>query len=350
MESPVIRHHPKTLDEHAANVAANPTPGRVLPACPLMHGAGINSTLSELISGGTGIILSSGGFSAHELLSTVEKHKVGRILIVGDVFARPIVDALNESPGRYDLSSLKLISSAGLMWSKEVKLELLRHMPWLTLLDSFGASEASNLGYSITNKDNAAATGRFLPGPKTVIVTDEDKILKPGTAGEGMIARTYPLPLGYLGDPKKTADTFRMIEGERYAIPGDYARFFADGTMELVGRGNLVVNTGGEKVFVEEVEEALKLDPVLDDAIVVGLPDARWGSIVVALVTAKKGKEPEQAKMQAELRGKLASYKIPKLIYVVPAIPRAESGKGDYNGARALARSLRDAAEGGAKS
>ena len=350
MEAPVIKRRPTTLAEHVEIVRDNAAPGRVLPACPLMHGAGINATLSELISGGTGVILSSRGFDPAELWSTVARHRVSRVLIVGDVFARPMLRALDEAPGAYDLGSLKLMSSAGLMWSREIKQGLLRHMPWITLLDVFGASEAAGLGYSMTTKDHETPTGRFDPGPKTVLLTDEGALLRPGTPGDGMVARSYPLPLGYLGDPKKTAEVFRMIDGERYAVPGDWARFFADGSMELVGRGNLVINTGGEKVFVEEVEEALKLEPGIDDALVVGLPDATWGNIAVALVTRRGADGIDEEKIKAGLRARLANYKIPKAVFAVAELPRAESGKGDYSRARALAVELMRARDGFGKS
>ena len=341
MESPAVKRRPATLAEHVEIVRDNPAPGRVLPACPLMHGAGINATISELISGGTGIILPSRGFDPAELWRTVGQHKVSRVLIVGDVFARPMLKALDDAPGAYGLASLKLMSSAGLMWSREVKRGLLRHMPWIALLDVFGASEAAGLGYSLTTKDREAPTGRFDPGPKTVLVTEAGALIRPGTAGEGMVARTYPLPLGYLGDARKTAEVFMEIEGERHAVVGDWARFHADGTMELVGRGNLVINTGGEKVFVEEVEEALKLAPGVEDALVVGLDDADWGKAVVALVAAAG--DFNEAAVRADLRARLASYKVPKAVFKVTHLPRAESGKGNYAAALVMAEGLMQA-------
>ena len=337
MESPVVAKRPTTLDEHAANVAANPTPGRVLPACPLMHGAGINATLSELISGGTGIILSAPRFDPSDLWATAEKHAATRILIVGDAFARPMLQALDAAPGRYDLSALKLISSAGLMWSREVKLGLLRHMPWLTLLDVLGASEAAGLGYAIMTRDRGLPTGRFDPAPSTVLISEDERVLPKGAPGEGYVARSYPLPLGYLGDPKKTADVFRVIDGERYAVPGDWARIHADGTLELVGRGSLVINTGGEKVFVEEVEEALKRVVGIDDAIVVGLPDPTWGSVIVALIKPAGDTSLDEAGTREALRADLAPYKIPRVLLQVSELPRAESGKSDYPRARTIA-------------
>ncbi len=340
MEAPVVRHRPASLDEHAANVKANAAPGRVLPACPLMHGAGINATLSELISGGTSVILEGLRFDPDELWSTVARHKVSRVLIVGDAFGRPMLQALDAAPDKHDLASLKLISSAGLMWSREIKHGLLRHMPWLTLLDVLGASEAAGLGYAIMTKDRTLPTGRFDPAPTTVLISEAGKVLPKGQPGSGFVARTYPLPLGYLGDAKKTAEVFQIIDGERYAVCGDWGRIHDDGTLELIGRGNLVINTGGEKVFVEEVEEALKRVDGVDDAMVIGCPDPTWGSVVVALVTATSQGSFNELLVRDAVRSDIAPYKVPKTIFVVPALPRAESGKSDYARARSMVAEL----------
>ncbi len=340
MEAPVVRHRPTSLDEHAANVRDNASPGRVLPACPLMHGAGINATLSELISGGTSIILAGHRFDPVELWTTVGLREVSRVLIVGDAFARPMLQALDAAPDTFDLSSLRLISSAGLMWSREVKDGFLRHMPWLTLLDVLGASEAAGLGYAIMTKDRALPTGRFDPAPSTVLISDSGRIVPRGQPGEGFVARSYPLPTGYLGDPAKTAEVFRTIDGERYAIPGDWGRIHADGTLELIGRGSLVINTGGEKVFVEEVEEALKRVPGVDDAMVVGMPDPTFGAMVAALVTATRDVAFDERGIKDAVRTDLAPYKVPKMIFAVPDLPRAESGKSDYGRARKMLADL----------
>lgn len=337
LESPLVKVKPRNIDEHVAMVAANDAPGRVLPACPLMHGAGMASSVAELLAGGTVLLLPSPAFSADELWAVAAAEKATRILIVGDVFGRPMLAALDAAPGRYDLSHLKVISSAGLIWSEANKNGLLRHAPWLVLADIFGASEASGLGYAITSRDQAMPTGQFIPGPKTVLITEDDVVLGIGEPGEGMLARSAPLPEGYFGDPKKTAQTFRTIAGVRYGIPGDLARRDADGRMYLIGRGSLVINTGGEKVFVEEVEEALKTLQGVNDALVVGLPDERWGSIVVALVQGAGNALPAEAQMRAGMTGKIAGYKVPRLFFPVDVMPRSDSGKADYKRARALA-------------
>jgi fatty-acyl-CoA synthase len=226
------------------------------------------------------------------------------------------------------------------MWSIENKRQLLRHLPGLTLVDLYGASEASGLGYSVTNVLQEMPTGRFLPGPKTVLITPEGEILGAGQPGEGMIARPEPIPIGYFGDPVKTLETFITIADKRYSVPGDWARRHEDGTMELVGRGNLVINTGGEKVFVEEVEQAVKQLAGVDDAMVIGVPNAGFGHIVVALTRMRNGATPDEFALRQALRGDLAGYKIPKRIFGVEFMPRSESGKGNYQKARQVAEAL----------
>ncbi len=340
MESPLVRRKPANLEEHLEMVRTEAVPGRVIPACPLMHGAGITSSLSELLNGGTVILLPSISFDAKELWQTVARERATRILIVGDVFARPMVRALEEASKPYALDSLKVISSSGLMWSIENKRQLLRHLPQLTLVDLYGASEASGLGYSVTTATQEMPTGRFQPGPKTVLITSSGEILGPGQPGEGMIARPEPIPVGYFGDPAKTAETFQTHGGQRYSVPGDWARRHEDGSMELVGRGNLVINTGGEKVYVEEVEQAVKMLDGVDDAMVIGVPDAGFGHIVIALARMRNGIDLDEFALRQALRGDLAGYKVPKRIFCVETMPRSESGKGNYQQARQIVNSL----------
>jgi fatty-acyl-CoA synthase len=345
LESPAVSRVPQTLAEHVELVRANPAPGRVLPACPLMHGAGITSSLAELLSGGTAILLPSPSFDAVELWQQAALHRATRILIVGDVFARPMLRALDEAEQPFDLAALKLISSSGLMWSHEAKTALLQHLPGITLMDILGASEASGLGYAVTRHGDTTPTGRFTPGPKTVLLADDGRILGPGEPGEGLIARSAPLPIGYLNDAAKTAEVFRVVAGVRYAVPGDWARRHADGTMALAGRGSLVVNTGGEKVFIEEVEEALKRVPGIDDAMVVGLPDPQWGAVVTALVSWRRDAPLDARAVRAAVVAQLAGYKAPRLIFAVDAMPRSVSGKGDYRRAKEMAALCREEAD-----
>ena len=338
LESPVAGTAPASMDDHIAHVLKG-TAGRVMPACPLMHGAGLNSSLAELLVGGTAVLLPSDRFSAEELWDEAARHRVTRILIVGDAFARPMADTLLANPGRWDLSSLRLISSAGLMWSEQVKAALLQALPDLTLLDILGASEASGFGFAITNKDRATPTGLFEPGQQTVIIDQESgRVLADNEVGQGWLARRRPFGAGYHGDPEKTASVYRTIGGTDYAIPGDMAERLSDGRFRLLGRGSMCINTGGEKVFVEEVEEALKRVDGVADAMVFGLPDPKWGSVVTALIEA--GESPDDQALRAALSQDLAAYKQPRTIVRVAAMPRHASGKSDYRSGMDIARAL----------
>jgi acyl-CoA synthetase (AMP-forming)/AMP-acid ligase II len=335
LEAPTIKTLVRNMEEHVAMIRGNPMPGRVIPACPLMHGAGLNSSMAELVGGGTVILLPSQRFDAQELWTEAERHAATRILIVGDTFARPMMRALEVHPRRWDLSTLRVISSAGLMWSEEVRAALVRLLPGVTLVDILGASEASGFGYAITTRESLPGTGIFEPSCKTVLIGLEgDRVLEPAEVGSGWLARRAPFAQGYYGDEARTAATYRMIGGVRYAIPGDLAARDERGLIRLIGRENLCINTGGEKVFVEEVEEALKRLPSIEDALVVGVADAVWGSAVAALLCVGPGFR--ESFVRAELQRVLAAYKIPKYFVPTHELPRHASGKGDYRRARAL--------------
>lgn len=339
LESPLIKKAPESMEEHTAMVRANPEPSRMIPACPLMHGSGSNAAMGDLLNGGTAVILPSDRFDADELWREVDRHQVTRIAIVGDVFAKPMLKALDDNPGRYSLTSMRVISSAGLTWTVEVKQGLLRHMPQLVLADILGASEASGFGYAIARAGDVQPTGLFDSGPTTFLVdADTGKILPKDQPVEGFLARSGAMAAGYYGDEEKTAATYRMIDGVRYAVPGDFARWVPPNRFMLIGRGNLSINTGGEKVFPEEVEEALKLQPAIDDALVVGQPDEKWGKIVVALVKSSQGFD--EAEIRRALAVTLSAYKHPKRFVVVDEIPRHESGKADYRTAGAIVAAL----------
>jgi fatty-acyl-CoA synthase len=222
------------------------------------------------------------------------------------------------------------------MWSREVKAALIKALPQVTLVDILGASEASGFGYAITTANFETPTGLFEPGRNTVIIDVEtDRVLSDEEPGEGWLARRPPFALGYHGDPTKTAATYRTIDGTLYAIPGDMAARLADGRIKLIGRGNMVINTGGEKVFAEEVEEALKRAPGVEDALVVGLPDPTWGKAIVALV--RPGGDYQEHRVRASLLVELAAYKLPKRTVLLDELPRHASGKGDYRRAVEIA-------------
>ncbi|HEV3353299.1 MAG TPA: AMP-binding protein [Acidimicrobiales bacterium] len=324
---------PETLDQVAAQLSANPPV--VVPACPLMHATGLVTALATLRQGGSIVTLEDHGFDPVECLDAVARERVVSMSIVGDVFARPLVEALDREPSRWDLSSLRAIFSSGVMWSEPVKQGLLKHKPSLLLFDSLGSSEAMGIGQAVSTGDGVTATASFRLGETTRVVTDDGRDVVPGSGEVGMLARSGMIPEGYYKDEAKTAATFRVIDGERYVIPGDFASVEQDGTVRLLGRGSQCINTGGEKVFSEEVEEVLKLRDDIADAAVVGVPDPKWGEAVSALVEPTPGAQIVETDVIDYVKARLAHFKAPKRVFVVASIGRAPSGKLDYRRLRA---------------
>jgi len=316
------------LDEYAAQIT--PPGPQFLPACPLVHGTGLFTAMLAMSRGGCVTSLAGRRFDADELWQAVHDHRIDGIAIVGDAFARPMLAALDAAPARWDLSSLRVITSSGVMWSQEVKSGLLRHLPGVVLFDSLGSSEAIGLAASLSAGGSTAGTGQFLLGPDVKVVTDDGRFVEPGSGEIGMLAAPGLIPVGYYKDPEKTARTFRTVGGQRYSLPGDYATVDAGGTVRLLGRGSAVINTGGEKVFAEEVEEALKRHPSVQDAAVVGVPDDRFGTAVCAVVEPIPGAAVDDAELGAFVRGQLASFKAPRHVVVVTSIGRSPTGKVDY--------------------
>jgi acyl-CoA synthetase (AMP-forming)/AMP-acid ligase II len=330
---------PASLEDHARNVARH-GPGTIqLPACPLMHGTGLLTTIHNMSGGGCTVTLGGERFDAEALFDAVERHGVQQLVIVGDAFARPMLDTLRAHPGRWRLDGLQAIVSSGVMWSREVKQGLLEQLPQLLLADMFGSSEAVGFGSSLTSTRGGTKTARFALGEDCAVFTEDHRRVEPGSGERGFVARRGPIPLGYYKDPEKTAKTFPTIDGVRYSVPGDWCTVEADGTLTLLGRGSVCINTAGEKVYPEEVEEVLKLHPTVADALVVGVPDARWGSAVTALVQPREGLAFDEAELRGHVRARLAGYKTPKHILPVPRMFRAPNGKADYKGASAYARS-----------
>jgi acyl-CoA synthetase (AMP-forming)/AMP-acid ligase II len=328
---------PSSFAEHAARVVRKEHDVPMLPGCPLMHGTGQFMAYTVLGNGGSVVTLDNRSLDAHELWRTVAARRVQVLAIVGDAFAKPLLRALDEKPGAYDLSCVRTIVSSGVMWSPPVKQALLGHLPDATLQDSFGSSEAVGFGVEITTRQSTTQLGRFRIGPNCKVFTEENEEVPPGSGVPGFIARSGPIPLGYYKDEKKTAETFRTIQGRRWSIPGDWCTVNADGTLDLRGRGSVCINTGGEKVHPEEVEEALKLHPSVADAVVVGLPDEKWGEAVAAVVELRSGDAPAEAALREFVRERLAGYKVPKRVIVVASVGRSPSGKADYKGAKAQA-------------
>jgi acyl-CoA synthetase (AMP-forming)/AMP-acid ligase II len=313
-------------------------PGPVaIPAAPLMHGTGAFNAMNVLMLAGSIVTLEGRHFDVVELLDNIVRERVTTMAIVGDAFAKPILRALDAEPERWDVSSLRFIVSSGVIWSAESKAGLLRHIPRVTMLDSLGSSEAIGMATATTTSDNFAATAQFRLSATTRVVTDDGRDVVPGSGELGRVALRGRTPLGYYKDPGKSATTFLTIDGERYSVPGDWAVVDADGAVQLLGRGSQCINTGGEKVYPEEVEEALKLHPSVADAAVVGLADERFGEAITALVEPVPGATIEAAVLVAHVKGLLAGFKAPKHVVTVSSVQRAPNGKLDYRRLKAEA-------------
>jgi fatty-acyl-CoA synthase len=328
---PILLQDPDEVGGHDAvldQIAEPGAPG--LPACPLMHGTGWFTANIYLSVGGSVVSLVDRTFNVIELLDTIEREHVGALTIVGDAFAKPIVRALDDEPGRWDLSSLVLISSSGVMWSEPVKEALLRHHPGMFLVDAFSSSEAIGLGQSMSAAGAEAKTARFSLGESARVIAEDGRDVVPGSGEKGRVAVRGHTPIGYYKDPEKSAATFLTIDGARYSMPGDWATVELDGTINLLGRGSVCINTGGEKVFPEEVEEVLKEHPTVYDAVVVGVPDDKFGEAITAVVESQPGDTLVEADLIDHVKAHLAHFKAPKRVLPVETIGRAANGKVDY--------------------
>ena len=308
-----------------------------LAACPLMHGTGLwlGVFLPHLL-GGVAVTFRNEHFDPHSLWRLIARERVSTVAIVGDAFAKPMLAALREAQGAgtpYDLSSLKQIISSGVMFSTEVKKGLLEFAD-ITIMDAMGSTEGS-MGSSVVSREAPPGdTARFMSNPTTKVFNDRDEEVQPGSDEIGMIANGGFAPLGYYKDAEKSARTFRVIDGQRYSFPGDFAKIAADGSLILLGRGSVCINTGGEKVFPEEVEEALKAHDSVWDALVVGVPDERFGERVTAVISPRPGHVIDEPELSAFIRTRIAGYKTPRRLIVVDTVQRAANGKADYKWAK----------------
>ena len=324
-------HEPATEENYAQLRKDLVMPGvRQLPGCPQMHGTGQFTCFITLSSGGCVVTLDNRSFDVEEMLDVVEAEKIGMLVIVGDAFGKPMVKALDANPGRWDLTSLWLITSSGVMWSQETKDALLKHNGGMMLIDAFSSSEAIGLGQSVSSAGGSSGTAKFVLGDNSRVITDEGIDVVPGSGEIGRVAVRGHTPVGYYKDPEKSASTFVLIDGDTYSIPGDYAQVEADGALTLLGRGSVCINTGGEKVFPEEVEEVLKLHPAVLDSVVVGLPDDKFGQAITGVVELRDTETAEANDLIAHVKGKLASFKAPKSVVFIDTIGRAANGKVDY--------------------
>ena len=309
---------------------------RVLPSAPFMHGAAHWMAINALGNGNTIVLPNDAStFDPADCCDTIEREKVNLMLIVGDAFGRPLLDEIDH--GDHDLSSLMLLISGGAALSAPVKAALLDRLPTMAIMDGLGSSETGQQASQVTGAGAPVSTGTFKPGTGMAIV-DEDltRVLEPGHDETGWLAQTGRVPLGYLGDADKTARTFPTIDGQRFSVPGDRARVLADGTLELHGRDSVTINSGGEKIFAEEVEAALAHHPAVYDAIVTGRPSERWGQEVVAVVQLRDDMTATPAELTAACEDHIARYKLPKDILFVDRILRSPAGKADYRWARSI--------------
>ena len=310
-----------------------------LAACPLMHGTGIwVGVFAPLMIGGCAVTLPNIHFDPDALWREVTRNKVTDLVIVGDAFAKPLsaaLDAAAEAGTPHDISSLSLVISSGVMWTAEVKQQMLKHQDMI-LIDAMGSTEGS-MGRSITTRDTQSATAKFEMGEATKVFNEHDQEVKPGSGEIGMIAAGGMVPVGYFKDPEKSARTFRTIDGVPYSFPGDFATVEADGTIKLLGRGSVCINSGGEKIYPEEVEEAVKRHPAIYDCLVVGVPDERFGEKVTAVAAPRPGQDVDEQAVIGEARSHIAGYKLPKHVILVPEVKRAPNGKADYKWAKSAA-------------
>jgi len=327
-------------EEFAAGAAASATGLVAMPIPPLMHGAGQWGTLNGLFSGNTVVLTTRPSFDPHDTWRIIEREKVNIVSITGDAMGRPLAEALADPDTTYDLSSLITVTSTAAVFSPVVKQVFRDHLPPNVLIsEAIGSTETGNNGIAVGGDISGARGGPTVnPGPGTVVLDDDGQPLAPGTGVIGRLARSGNVPLGYYKDEEKSKATFVTIAGVRYSIPGDFARVEDDGSITLLGRGSVCINTGGEKVFPEEVEQVVKAHPDVFDAIVVGVPDDRFGQRVAAVVATRPGHALTLASLDAHCRTAIAGYKVPRDLFVVDEVRRQPSGKPDYPWATEHAR------------
>jgi 3-oxocholest-4-en-26-oate---CoA ligase len=325
---------PPERPEDVAESATARGAATMLPAAPLIHGAAQWATFIALYGGGKVVIAPGKRFDPELVWRLAAEEDVNSITIVGDAMARPLAEALTGAP--LDLSSLRVIGSGGATFSEHVKDQLKEHLPEVVVMDSFGASEGGYQGAHVGRGADGTAP-RFRADASTAVFDDKLRRLEPGGGQAGMLARKGRIPIGYYKDEEKTARTFVEIEGERWVLPGDMALVEADGTITLLGRGSACINSGGEKIFPEEVEAALRSHPAVFDAVVVGVPDERWGERVTAVVQLRPGVNLTLEQLDKHCRGHVSGYKLPRGLTLVDELVRQPSGKPDYRWAKSVA-------------
>lgn len=325
---------PVATPEQLSDRIRKGAPMRFMPVAPLMHGAANWATMVSLLAGHTVVLKDQHHFDAEHILDLIVSERVNGLTIVGDAMALPLLDALNAQPERWDLSALFVFGNGGAVLSEHLKEGLKAYLPpKVYFSNGLGSSESGQLGLGSKPADGGMI--RIAARPDLAVVVDGKRLAAPGEPG--ILARSGYLPLGYYRDPEKTAQTFVTIEDRRYVLTGDAAQVADDGAIVVFGRGSNCINTGGEKVFPEEVEEILRMSPDVLDALVVGLPDPRWGQKVVAVVAPRPGLCLDPQQLRALCQQHIANYKIPKDIVLVPEVKRSAAGKANYPWAREIA-------------
>jgi acyl-CoA synthetase (AMP-forming)/AMP-acid ligase II len=311
---------------------------RVLVACPLFHGTGQWMALAALLSAGTVVTTRARSVEPERVWRLAEVERVSHLVLVGDAFARPLVAALEAQPRRWRLDELTVVLSGGAHLSPEVTARLLAALPCAMVVDGYGSTETGGHARMVTVAGSRpSATSAFKVGDDTAVLDDDLRPIPRDDPTEGWLARRGPLPIGYDDDPEATAQTFPTVDGQRWAVPGDRARWLDADRVVILGRGALTINTGGEKVHAEEVEAVLRTHPGVNDAVVVGTPDARWGEVVTAVVAAEPGADLTLEELAGHCRAVLAPFKVPRRLVVVDGVRRSASGKPDYRWARSTA-------------
>lgn len=326
----------KPLVDPAESARAGKKAATTLPASPLMHGTGFFAAMAALTGGGTVVLIPTLKLDPVRIWREISLYSVSIVTIVGDVFARPLLEAI-EADSSLIPESLAILSSSGARFSPQLKARFLELIPNLRIIDSLGATEAMITRSTVTSDGQKEDLGAFTLSERVVVLDDEDQPVTPGSSTVGRLAVTGLLPIGYYKDPEKSAATWPVINGRRYSISGDMATVDKDGRINFVGRGNACVNTGGEKVYPDEVETVLKEHPDITDAAVVGVPDERWGEAVTALVATRLGSAIDYDEVRSHVKGRLAAYKAPKHVFVVPDVTRTASGKVDYRAMKSAA-------------
>jgi fatty-acyl-CoA synthase len=326
---------PETLDQIVER--AHSGWRRSMPTAPMMHGAAQWVAFNAMHSGNVTVLQSvSDHMDPDDVLSTAAREKANIMLIVGDAFARPLLDQLHKK--EYDLSNLSVLLSGGAALNAGLKKQLLELLPKLIIIDNLGSSETGAQASNVSTAGSGASTGTFALGHGACVLSDDlTRQLHPGESQIGWFAQSGRVPLGYLGDRDKTERTFPLIAGTRYSVPGDRARVREDGILELLGRDSVTITSGGEKIFAEEVEHALKHHLSVYDAVVCGRPSERWGSEVVAIVQLREGSAASREDLHEECARHIARYKLPKAFVFTDHIARSPSGKADYRWAKRLA-------------